>query len=206
MKVMAAAALCGLAVSVASATVSFTDRLEFIDSATNAGIMLGLESFEEFTATNSIDQTTLVADDFTITTDSPPDLGVYDAPASWGAFATDGIKFVGYQSAVDEAVHFSYNSPIHAWGLDITDIGDFGTGELTFSNDVGDFFTVFVTPGSNGNQIFFGVINPDFAFTHVMLTNTVAGEAFGFDAVAYGAIPAPASIALLALGLVRRRR
>ena len=181
--------------------VTFDDEALFL----LASGPLNLESFEGNVATNSFTSNQILTTDITITVPDI-DLGIWNIPFV-GGFATDGENWLGYQSTSGETITMNFNQPLTGFGINITDWGDFGSGTLTFSNNVGDFFLVDVTPNPDGNQQFFGVINMDMLFTQVEFTQTIPGEFYGLDEIYYGMVPAPGAAALFAgLAVLTRRR
>ena len=173
--------------SFGQCVIYFDDEDEFLASVQSPS----MESFEGIAVTNSFTSDQLVTIGFTIDVTTPsPSLGVWDTPDT-GGFATDGDNWVGYQSDDNETMTFSFNSPKNAFGLNIVDWGDNGSGTLTFTNDAGDFFQISVSPLLNGNQQFFGVINHDFIFTTVTFTQTIPGEFFGIDEVYCDSLAGP---------------
>ncbi len=190
-----------LATRAPGGAVTFDDEALFL----LASGPLNLESFEGNFATNSFTSNTILTPDITFTVPDF-DLGIWNMPFV-GGFATDGVNWLGYQSTADETITLNFNQAINGFGINITDWGDFGTGILTFSNDVGDFFQVDVTPNADGDHQFFGVINVDMLFTQVEFTQTIPGEFYGLDEIYYGLVPAPGAAALLAgLAVLTRRR
>ena len=148
---------------------------------------VSLESFESLAATNQIDATSVVLADFTITTDNPPRLGVWDR-RSQGAFATHGSQWLGIeenQLVVPQATTLHFDLPINHFGVNITDYGDFGDGNLEFTGDNGDQATAAFSGQPSGNRQFFGIINSARAFRTVTLTHSIEGEFFGIDEITY---------------------
>ncbi len=79
-------------------------------------------------------------------------------------------------------------SPATAFGLHITDWGDFILGAtLTLSTPTGINHTIAMTPPGlgNGNATFIGVSDPTMSFSRVVLASTALGEAFGIDRVMF---------------------
>ena len=76
-------------------TSVFTDKDTFLDAVTCSTI--SLESFEDLGASNQINASVVSVADFTITTDNPPRLGIWDRRSPGGAFATHGIKWMGIE-------------------------------------------------------------------------------------------------------------
>ena len=164
-----------------------------------------MESFEELPVDNTYNvHSTLQLADFSLVTDSPH-LGVWDHIPAWNGHTTDGIKHVKVTDS-DHNLYFHLNEPVRAFGLNITDWGDIGSGTLTFSNSNNALFTIGVTPLPQENELFFGLIS-DQVFESVTITSSIGQEGYSIDEVYYG-IPEPASIGLLAIGslALRKRR
>jgi hypothetical protein len=165
------------------AVAEYSDELSFLAEAGT----VSMESFESLTPTNApTGDTALIAvTDFTMSV-AAADIAVMDLVDLNGQHATDGTNWIVWQSGTNEILTFDFLFPINSFGINITDFGDFGNGQMTFSNDVGDSFVAAVTPLPNGNALFFGVINSEITFTRVEFLNTVQGEAMGLDEVYYG--------------------
>jgi len=190
-----------IAAQPAAALIIFNNETDFL----NAAGPLSFEGFEGLTANNANSLATITASDFVVTA-SNTGLGIFNIPIA-GQFATEGDQFLDHQSGLNVTTTFTFDLGINSFGFDLIDYGDFGTGQLTLVNDVGDNAVVAVAGGGDGNVQYFGLIS-DFVFTEAILTNTISGEAFGFDKVSYG-IPEPGTVCLLGLGglaLIRRRR
>lgn len=125
------------------------------------------------------------------------------------------------QQNPNEILRFDFSSPINSFGLNVTDWGDWtylGNPSLVFSNNAGDNATVATTPLSDGNHIFFGIINTDTSFTRVELLSQPSPVFYGVDEVYYGTggvVPEPSTLtgltgmaatALLAFARRRRKR
>jgi hypothetical protein len=175
------AALASL--SAKAATQDFDDEAAFLTAAGS----LALESFESTPVTNSLSLTEVATSDILVTSpDSGTDLGVFDLPDFGGVHATDGTNYLAFQSGTNERLVLDFADDINAVGINILDWGDFGQGELTFSNDAGDFFVVDVSPNPNGDEQFFGVINDGMLFNRVEFNQTISGEGYGVDEIYYG--------------------
>ena len=125
--------------------------------------------------------------DFTITTDNPPQLGIWDKRYQ-GAFATDGWQWMGIEEnllVVPHVTTLTFDVFINQFGINITDYGDFGSGNLVFANDIGDQATAAFSGQPSGNLQFFGIINSARAFRTVTLTHPVGGEFYGIDEITY---------------------
>lgn len=135
-------------------------------------------------------------------------LYVFDVPTGFGAFATDGDTFLVHQTDAGERLRFDFDTPVNSFGLSITDWDNpllTSSARLIFGNDAGDKFTVIATPQLEGQALFFGIINPEFAFTYVEFGNDAVNEAYGIDGVYFGSpapvpLPAAAWLMLVALG------
>lgn len=203
-RLLLAVVVAGSIVSRAAAvSLTFTDEATFLSAVASTT----KESFEGLTATNGPTANFFDLPDFDISVTSPvsPGAGIFNVPLA-GGFATDGSNWLAYQSDVNDTLRFDFDTPINAFGINITDWGDFRPGSLFFSNDAGDNFTVAVSPQSNGNLIFFGLINPTMSFTQIVFTNTADNEGYGIDEVYYSSspanpIPEPSTLLLLASGL-----
>jgi len=182
----------------------YDNEAEFIAAAP---FPLSMESFEGLFADNAQSLPSLTLPDFTIVGDpGKSTLGVWNYTPSWGGHATDGEQYVLAGSTTYE-LDFYLNYDVKAFGLNIIDWGDWGSGTLTFSNHNDALFTIAVSPLPNENELFFGAISTE-KFNHVTLSHNISGEAYMIDEVYYG-IPEPCTVLLLGLGglaLVRKRR
>jgi hypothetical protein len=190
--------LLGLgAVEVFASVTTFSDETAFLAAAGTCK----MESFEGLTPGAPADSFTLT--DFTVTALLPihsPALEVYPGPYL-GAYATDGTQWIGYQSDLNEKLQMNFSSPIHSFGINITDWGDYAPGNLIFSNNAGDSFTVATGPLANGNYLFCGIVNTDTAFTSVELLNQPTLTFFGVDEVYY-TIPEPSCTTAIVSGIL----
>ena len=191
---------------LASAAQVFNNRTNFL----NATGPLFSEGFEGLPANNNTNLVSVVTNDFTVTS-SNNELGIFNIPLA-GSAATEGANALVHQSGANVTTTFTFDFPIDSFGFDLLDYGDFGTGQLRLTNNAGDNVVVAVAGAADGNVQYFGVIS-DFLFTQAVLTNTIAGEAFGFDRMSYGTgVPEPSVLVLLAIGYAgiagctRRRR
>lgn len=163
-----------------------------------------MESFEGSPVQNNLILSSITVPDFTVTTVTM--MGVYNGPTGWGGHATHGVNFVAISSSAEE-LDFSMNDPVKAWGINITDWGDWGSGTLTFQNNLQDVYRMAFSPRDDDNEFFWGFVG-DQPFNRALLTNSIVGEGYSFDELYYG-IPEPATLALVTLGaglLVRKRR
>lgn len=199
--------LCAFVVMVTSlgamGAVAYYDEATFLAAAP---FSLDMESFENLPVDNAIDaHTSLTLPDFTLVADDPL-LSVWNYTPSWGGHATDGVQYVLAGSTAYQ-LDFNLNSSVKAFGLNIIDWGDWGSGTLTFSNHGDAQFSIAIAPLPDDNELFFGAISEQ-EFDRVTISHNITGEAYSIDEVYYG-IPEPATLSLLAVGalaLIRRRR
>lgn len=172
----------------------FDDETQFLASLPSPS----LESFEGLTATDSYTTNQFVLSGFTIDVTNPgiAFAGVWSGPDGFGRIPTDGDNHIVISVGTTDTTTFSFNSPKNAFGLNITDWGDFSNGSLVFMNDAGDEYTIAVTPTPNGVINFFGVINYDFDFTMAMFIHNGQTEAYGIDEVYCDYINLPNSDAI----------
>lgn len=138
-----------------------------------------LESFESFTATNTRNLSNLVTTNFTLTANS--NFGVFDEqPDFFGTFATHGSQYI-VSGANSSSMTFTFDQPIAAFGLNITDFGDNANdGDLILTIG-GESFAIASAPLSNGNQLFFGVVKTASTFSSATLT--IEQDSIGIDEV-----------------------
>ena len=166
-------------------TTVFADEETFLDSVMCRTI--SLESFEDLPPTNWVELSTVTVADFTITTDNPPRLGIWNERYQ-GAFATHGSQWMAVEEnllVVPQVTTLAFDVLINHFGVNMTDYGDFGSGNLEFANDIGDEATAAFSGESSGNHQFFGIINSARAFRTVTLTHSIAGEFYGIDEIYY---------------------
>jgi hypothetical protein len=166
-------------------TTVFTDEGSFVSGTLCRTITI--ESFEELPPTNRTDTAAVPVQDFTITTDNPPRLGIWDRRFE-AIVATDGIQWIGVeenQLVVPQVTTFTFDRPINHFGLYLMDFGDFGSDNLVFANDLGDEATAALASQPSGNRQFFGIINSSRSFRTVTLTHSNQGEFYGLDEVMY---------------------
>ena len=194
----------------ASASTIYLNEATFI---ANAGA-LGFESFEGLAASNSVSagfSRSLAA--FTIT--GTPQGGVFDLADYLGTHATDGAKFIEFESGNQQTVTFTFSSPIHEFAVTITDYGDFTASPLTFVTNGGGSGSAALGTQPNGTDQFFGFIDAANPFTTITLATGVGqfGDPFSVDRVRFSApqanpspVPEPASLLLVGTGLVAALR
>lgn len=166
-------------------TFTFTDQDAFLAAAWC--VTVPMESFEELPATNQSNQQTITTPGFTVTTDHPPRLGIWDRRFQ-DASASDGVQWLGVnenQLVVPQITTFTFNSPINHFGINFSDYGDFGGSDLIYSDSAGNVATAAFSGRPSGNRQFFGIITRHTQFTTVTLVHFVAGEFYGIDEVSY---------------------
>jgi hypothetical protein len=95
---------------------------------------------------------------------------------------------------------FELNFPVFAVGFDVTDATE-QPGTLSLSTNAGDLFQITSCCLANANELFFGLMNPDTAFTSFSLINTSRFDGMGVDRIHLAPIPLPAALPLFATGL-----
>ena len=131
-------------------------------------------------------------------------LGIWDNPIN-GPHSTDGSNFIRANTTSNSAsttVTFFFDTPITAFGINITDFGDvnFGGG-LLFTNDAGDSYTVASGTSTSGNELFFGLTNDTSSFQSVTFFNENLVDGTGYDEIYSSSVPIPPALVLFGSGL-----
>lgn len=172
---------------------TFTDAGGFLTAAGDVTV----ESFEGSSGTNL---TSLSTPNFLLTHTGSA-FSVLDTPSPFGTFATDGVRYLEENTAgTNEFLFSGFAGPVTAFGLDVTDFGDFGALPLVLTINGTAQFTVAVPPHPDGSLLFFGVVatGPD-QITDVRLRS---GDAIGIDNVRLTAVPEPTTLFMLSTGAV----
>ncbi len=199
--ILAAAGVLALA-SVGSAFDVYSDESAFLAAAP----AVTMESFESLAVENDYSHASITVQDFTVSVTGSSGMGVYDTPPSWDGHATDGSNFIMISSTPQDLT-FAMNNPILAWGINVTDWGDWGAGTLTFRLGSQIVHEMDSTGIVSDEEFFWGYLGDQY-FDSITLTNTVSGEAYSFDEVYYG-VPEPMTLSMLAAGglaALRRRK
>lgn len=124
-----------------------------------------------------------------------------------GRFATSGTHYLD----TTDAFILTFSSPISAFGFYGTDLGDIN-GDLTLLLTGGGTvnFTVPTAGSADGNQMFWGFIDPLLSYTGIKFGNTASGaDVFGFDDMTIGdlgqvqiGVPEPGALPMLGMGLL----
>lgn len=191
-----------IAVSVNAATIYYDDETLFLSAISCPS--MEIESFETLTATNTQNNADVVTDQVTVIPGPSTILGIWDDPIN-GPHSTDGFNFIRANTTSDSAsttVTFFFDTPINAFGINITDFGDINSGGgLLFTNDVGDSHTVASGTYTNGNELFFGLTNDSSNFQSVTFFNGNLVDGTGYDEIYSCSVPIPGAIWLLGSGL-----
>jgi hypothetical protein len=127
-----------------------------------------------------------------------------------GQYAISPTQFLHAPDAGDFTITF--DTPISAFGLYATDLGDAG-GTLSLalykSGSLIETLTNLGIPtgsGQNGAASFVGFIDPSQSYDEIMFGTNVGGEVVGYDNFTIGvpkvaAVPEPSSLSLLAVGV-----
>lgn len=156
-------ALCGCAFmfqgvnTAESVSVTYTNETDFLFAA---GATV-LEDFESF-GIILLQETTISTTYFDVST--TPILGGtssflrIDAGTVGEIHTIDGTRTLvaGSTSLAAFTLSFDLAAPTAFVGFWVTDFGDGGAGNLSFTNNAGDSFVIASSPLSNGNELFFG--------------------------------------------------
>lgn len=175
-------ALWALAPSWAGADfVVYSDLASFVSGVGTTT----LESFESLEPNN--DDTALprvVLPHFRIDMSASDTFGIYDIP-NQGTFATDGVQYLRAATG-PYSIDFSFSDTLVAFGFDVTDFGDSGSGNLLVevTTPTGTrLFVVAGTPQPSANRMFFGISTATVPFTELRI---IAGaDAIGIDGIRF---------------------
>ena len=121
-------------------------------------------------------------------------------------YPIDGIRTLIAGSGTEDPFSLTFDllSPTSSVGFWVTDFGDGGAGDLSFTNNVGDIYTIASSPLENGNALFFGVVNDTSSFTSFSLVKTTTDDGFGVDKIflSQATVPIPSAVWLFGSGLI----
>lgn len=202
---LSACLLFTAALNTASADAIFSNEADFLAAA---GPGLQFESFEDLVAANTFVSNTITTPVLTVQTAPQSNLGVQSGNNPANIHPTDGVQYAGWIATPgDPDVTFTFNQPVNAFGVTLTDAIDnnIPAASMSLSTNTGASFPSFVSGAlTTGNELFVGIITdtPFTAATFTVSQIPVAGDAIGFDAVYTGLVPEPASVVLLTLGVL----
>jgi hypothetical protein len=194
------AIVMGLSLEAMGTVTIYNNKANFLSAAPGP---LGMESFEGLLVDNTqaTNRSDLIVNSFKlhgVPYYSDAGLSVWNTSYS-GQHATNGTKYVSVASISN--LDFCLCTPCKAFGLYITDWGDFGTGTLCYSINGQTASQIAVSPLPNGNELFFGIISTQ-SFNKITLFNNINGESYGIDEVYHCCIPEPVSAQLMIFGLI----
>jgi hypothetical protein len=203
-----AAVLAAASVTTASAApVIFTNEADFNAAVTAAGLTLGLESFEG--QTSGPKPALLDVGPFTVSNPLP-----VNAITDGVGMASHGTKALVSTPGL-QPMTFTFDTAIRAFSIDVID--RFNTAGGTFFGKIGNGAQqTFLTGGAAGLGAisFLGILDLDAAFTTLQFAGDGGLSSFTLDRIQYAAggdtnptpVPEPASLTLLAAGLVAGAR
>ncbi len=217
-KSFTAAARLNVCIAVASASITLPGLAQaanatFITESSFAAAAgsVNIESFEA-TAARVRSTAALATPLLTLTGGTTPigvQSGLNNPEQAFGAVATDGLRFVSVYlpNQPQGTLVFDLAAPTTAFGFNITDVGE-TAGTISLRTDTGAFvggvnLTTFPPTFADGNVQFYG-LTQNMAFSRVFLTVTGVDDAYGLDKIyvsAVTAVPEPASVMLMGLGL-----
>lgn len=173
----------------------YTDQASFLSAAGNTVT----ESFE----TSAGSQIAFLATpNFTLTHNRT--FSVLSAPSPFGTSATDGVRYIEETSAqANEMLFQGFAANTTAFGLFITDFGDFGSADLTLTVNNNAPIIIASPFIPNGDIRYFGIVA-----TGGDIINSVtlaSGDAIGIDEVSVSAVPLPAAAYLMVGALLTLR-
>jgi hypothetical protein len=156
------------------------------------GGALATEGFESFTAGNPID-----FGPFTATLNGGSG---FNQQTGNNLITTEGNSVMTFEYGYT-SVEFAFDNAINAFGIDITSIDFAPPTTISFFDDRGNAIYDFAIHDNWAGATFFGVTN-DQAFSTVRFDFT-GSEILAFDNLQFGsAVPEPATLSLLGLGLL----
>lgn len=181
----------------------------FDTAAANAGLGLTVDGFEDLGAGLIDYGTDLARNGYSIETATGP-----------GLRSSDSFNLIeGNRSMItyndSDPLTFTFDSPVHAFGITFKDFDMSFGGLLTVSIDGGAAQTLLSGGDGDNLDYFFGAIDELASFSTISFDRT-AGDGYNFDIVNYStnapsSVPEPTSLALLGIGLAglslkRRKR
>ena len=201
--VFACAFVCQGLSTAESASITYTNETAFL-SAVGTTI---LEDFESFGIV-PLQETPISTTYFDVAT--TPILGGtssfirIDAGTAGDIHTIDGIRTLvaGSTSLAAFTLSFDLAAPTTFVGFWVTDFGDGGAGNLSFTSNAGDSFVIASSSLANGDELFFGMVNDTSSFTSFSLVKTSTDDGFGVDRIFLSQVPIPPALWLFGSGLL----
>lgn len=183
----------------AGAQTFYTSHTAFESAIAN--LPTTFESFEDYADESSSPNRTVFYNHFSVQFTNALEAGVHSSPLA-GTYATNGTKFLHfelYNSA--NSVEIVFNTPVQAFGLDITDAE---IQALQYSLSTGNS-GIAALPLGDASKQFFGFTSSA-AITSIKFFGTnfqgTDSDRYGFDSILAAPVPEPDSLLLFAAGVL----